>query len=230
MAPTVEAKSGCCSWHGGVSSDGCGCNDGSSLSATCAPYYSCSVYVSPKTESNFWRDAGESFNSYIGKWKKLGARLSKNNGEVPIVQTPKSVPPPVLKSETSFSKADIVTIDNVNDSIDKQIRFKRATCDVKGIIFSEKFKQTIIANGAYVNYFVTPKSYYSEQRNTCLLENGYNYPTHGGDGTYMQIANIDSDTLILRSSHDVLGNDINPSQGVVSYTDFMLKAKDIMSK
>jgi LPXTG-motif cell wall-anchored protein len=33
----TEARSGCCSHHGGVC--GCGCCDGSSLSATCAPYY-----------------------------------------------------------------------------------------------------------------------------------------------------------------------------------------------
>src|SRR2546430_10749036 len=33
----VEARSGCCSHHGGVC--GCGCCDGSSLSAICAPYY-----------------------------------------------------------------------------------------------------------------------------------------------------------------------------------------------
>lgn len=37
----VLARSGCCSHHGGVRADGCGCNDGSSLSSTCAPYYSC---------------------------------------------------------------------------------------------------------------------------------------------------------------------------------------------
>ena len=33
----VEARSGCCSWHGGVC--GCSCCDGTPLSATCAPYY-----------------------------------------------------------------------------------------------------------------------------------------------------------------------------------------------
>jgi len=33
----VEARSGCCSWHGGVC--GCSCCDGTALSATCAPYY-----------------------------------------------------------------------------------------------------------------------------------------------------------------------------------------------
>lgn len=35
--PQAEARSGCCSHHGGVC--GCGCCDGSSLSAKCAPYY-----------------------------------------------------------------------------------------------------------------------------------------------------------------------------------------------
>lgn len=32
-----DARQGCCSHHGGVC--GCGCCDGTSLSATCAPYY-----------------------------------------------------------------------------------------------------------------------------------------------------------------------------------------------
>ena len=36
----AAARSGCCSHHGGVC--GCGCCDGTSLSATCAPYYPCS--------------------------------------------------------------------------------------------------------------------------------------------------------------------------------------------
>lgn len=42
----VDARSGCCSHHGGVC--GCRCCDGSSLSATCSPYYpSCSKSVTP---------------------------------------------------------------------------------------------------------------------------------------------------------------------------------------
>jgi hypothetical protein len=53
----ADARSGCCSHHGGVC--GCGCCDGSSLSATCAPYYpSCSkpapapvVKTTPKTNT-----------------------------------------------------------------------------------------------------------------------------------------------------------------------------------
>ncbi|NTU46811.1 hypothetical protein HGA88_04235 [Candidatus Roizmanbacteria bacterium] len=36
---SVEARSGCCSHHGGVC--GCTCCDGSSLSTKCAPYYPC---------------------------------------------------------------------------------------------------------------------------------------------------------------------------------------------
>src|SRR5207248_10170858 len=36
---TADARSGCCSHHGGVCGCGCGCCDGSSLSAICAPYY-----------------------------------------------------------------------------------------------------------------------------------------------------------------------------------------------
>jgi len=38
---TVLARSGCCSYHNGVRADGCGCNDGTPLSSTCAPYYQC---------------------------------------------------------------------------------------------------------------------------------------------------------------------------------------------
>lgn len=33
----IEARSGCCSWHGGVC--GCSCCDGTPLSSTCLPYY-----------------------------------------------------------------------------------------------------------------------------------------------------------------------------------------------
>ena len=42
----TDARSGCCSHHGGVC--GCSCCDGTSLSATCAPYYpQCSRAVDP---------------------------------------------------------------------------------------------------------------------------------------------------------------------------------------
>lgn len=41
FAILVDARSGCCSYHNGVRADGCGCNDGTPLSSTCAPYYQC---------------------------------------------------------------------------------------------------------------------------------------------------------------------------------------------
>jgi hypothetical protein len=50
LPSNVNARSGCCSHHGGVC--GCGCCDGTSLSTTCAPYYpKCSrpVYTAPIT-------------------------------------------------------------------------------------------------------------------------------------------------------------------------------------
>jgi hypothetical protein len=48
LPKNIEARSGCCSHHGGVC--GCRCCDGSSLSATCAPYYpSCGSTTTVKT-------------------------------------------------------------------------------------------------------------------------------------------------------------------------------------
>jgi hypothetical protein len=44
----VKARQGCCSHHGGVC--GCRCCDGTSLSATCAPYYpQCNTKSVPAT-------------------------------------------------------------------------------------------------------------------------------------------------------------------------------------
>lgn len=40
--PVAQARQGCCSYHSGVRADGCSCNDGTPLSATCQPYYVCS--------------------------------------------------------------------------------------------------------------------------------------------------------------------------------------------
>jgi len=43
FAQPALARSGCCSHHDGVMSNGCGCNDGTPLSDKCAPYYTCSA-------------------------------------------------------------------------------------------------------------------------------------------------------------------------------------------
>ncbi len=46
----AEARSGCCSWHGGVC--GCKCCDGTPLSAKCAPYYPlCTATPAPTSTS-----------------------------------------------------------------------------------------------------------------------------------------------------------------------------------
>ncbi len=45
LARTADARSGCCSWHGGVC--GYGCCDGTPLSDICAPYYSPPSYSPP---------------------------------------------------------------------------------------------------------------------------------------------------------------------------------------
>lgn len=63
----AEARQGCCSWHGGVC--GCGCCDGTPLSATCAPYYpECGggYYSYPSYPSTPSCPAMSSYNSLSG--------------------------------------------------------------------------------------------------------------------------------------------------------------------
>lgn len=67
----VEAKSGCCSWHGGVKANGCGCNDGTSLSATCAPHYTCSNV----SNTSFWNT---NFDKNCGNWWTPFEKSAKN--------------------------------------------------------------------------------------------------------------------------------------------------------
>lgn len=69
---STDARSGCCSHHGGVC--GCGCCDGTSLSATCAPYYpQCNsepvrTYEPPATQPNH--------NDNVQKTEPLTASVS----------------------------------------------------------------------------------------------------------------------------------------------------------
>ncbi len=63
----ADARSGCCSWHGGVC--GCGCCDGTSLSSTCAPYYpqcylTYTAPITPKININVNSDAYIDTNYY----------------------------------------------------------------------------------------------------------------------------------------------------------------------
>src|SRR5258706_11122347 len=57
LSTPVYARSGCCSHHSGVC--GCGCCDGTNLSATCRPYYD-SVCGGSGSGSTY-----ESFQSYV---------------------------------------------------------------------------------------------------------------------------------------------------------------------
>lgn len=63
----AEARSGCCSWHGGVC--GCRCCDGTPLSATCSPYYpSCGYAPSHETKTctpAFIDDTYCKYESYV---------------------------------------------------------------------------------------------------------------------------------------------------------------------
>lgn len=79
----IEARSGCCSWHGGVCTYKCPdgvnvgymCCDGTSLSAKCAPYYSsCPAKSTPKCPSystyNSSSDSCECNYGYISSGDK----------------------------------------------------------------------------------------------------------------------------------------------------------------
>lgn len=69
-----EARSGCCSHHGGVC--GCRCCDGTSLSSKCAPYYpSCSrakasvnSYASKAEEKKWYQSGWVYVIGAIGLW------------------------------------------------------------------------------------------------------------------------------------------------------------------
>ena len=99
---TIFARSGCCSHHGGVC--GCGCCDGTPLSAKCAPYYpGCSggtstyFYPTPKPIPTIPSTTNGSFKYYINDsggvdllfdWERLDGKpysivMSKNPGGDP---------------------------------------------------------------------------------------------------------------------------------------------------
>lgn len=75
---SVEARSGCCSHHGGVC--GCGCCDGTSLSATCAPYYP-SCGSTPSRVTSTPTPQVDPLNSYLSPKSKTesSADLTKNS-------------------------------------------------------------------------------------------------------------------------------------------------------
>lgn len=76
---SVDARSGCCSHHGGVC--GCGCCDGTFLSSTCAPYYS-SCNVQPKINSVNTASAAISKTSKLTAVSKFFIGLPRNQQDL----------------------------------------------------------------------------------------------------------------------------------------------------
>ena len=63
MTSSAYARSGCCSHHGGVSSDGCGCNDGTSLLFLHCKYLLPSAY-----HTKYWNTnscTNQSYSSHL---------------------------------------------------------------------------------------------------------------------------------------------------------------------
>lgn len=102
-----------------------------------------------------------------------------------------------------------------------------ASCNTQGATFSQQFQSRSKQENPNIISFVAPRYHYSESRNTCLSQNGYVFPDHGGTGTYMVITDVESGQSILQSANNIYG--VNPSAGVVTYDDFMKQAASIMS-
>lgn len=101
-------------------------------------------------------------------------------------------------------------------------------CSVQGATFSEQFQMESKQEDSNIISFVTPQYHYSKQRGACLSENGYVFPDHGGTGTYMVITDINSNQQILQSVKNIY-EQVDPSNGVVTYDEFVNQAPSIMS-
>lgn len=86
----IGAHSGCCSWHGGVCSYQCShggigycCCDGTSLSATCAPYYAlCSDYTNPQVTSETATSITATSATLNGNLDSTGAPVKEHSGSI----------------------------------------------------------------------------------------------------------------------------------------------------
>ncbi len=96
-----EARQGCCSRHGGVC--GCGCCDGTGLSATCAPYY---------PECN-------SAPTYIPSTKTTTAPITTTKPTTPITNATSTVPEtttPIVPSNSMSNVPANALSATVNDN------------------------------------------------------------------------------------------------------------------
>jgi hypothetical protein len=98
LVPVVFARSGCCSHHDGVKADGCGCNDGTPLSSTCAPYYTCT------SSSNNYVPVQQT--QQIVYPTSTSAYVKPTNTPIPPTDTP--IPTSTTKPTTT-SKSTITT-------------------------------------------------------------------------------------------------------------------------
>jgi len=128
LVNSVEARSGCCSHHGGVC--GCGCCDGTPLSATCAPYYpSCN---SNSVEPEYIEEANaveERVNEVpVYKAAAVMSSVEANNSNVvnPVVENNQidntelkeiapltEEPEPVLNSQDAVKTENIIKAEQV---------------------------------------------------------------------------------------------------------------------
>lgn len=113
----------------------------------------------------------------------------------------------------------------VGPQIQKQTNI--SDCNAQGLSFSQQFQQNNRKENPQIISFVVPQYHYSKSRNTCLSENGYVFPDHGGTGTYMVITDLGSGKPVLQSAHNIY--EVNSSTTIVSYDDFLKQAPTIMS-
>ncbi len=117
IPPTQSfAHLGCCSYHGGVRSDGCGCNDGTPLSSTCSPYYTCAqtqptITTTTNINTNSYSTPAPtstptSTNQISPKQSLLGKSTSTPTLSFrptsPIQQSLKHTPTPLPKTSFNF--------------------------------------------------------------------------------------------------------------------------------
>src|SRR6266699_2699890 len=105
------ARSGCCSWHGGVC--GCGCCDGTPLSSTCAPYYpECSSGTSTTT-SNQTNTAPETSTPFPTRSFVISPRIitatKTPTFTPPVTTTPRSTNTPTPRPKPKVVKANLTT-------------------------------------------------------------------------------------------------------------------------
>jgi len=128
LVNSAEARSGCCSHHGGVC--GCECCDGTSLSATCAPYYpSCNsnpmepVYVReintvtenkviPVYEAAAVMSGAEASNSNVVSPVVINNQIDNAETKeiIPLIDEPKQI----LNLENDVSKEDSIQTDQAS--------------------------------------------------------------------------------------------------------------------